>query len=99
MQADVPVGTLVHFLNNTAERWVEQLGILGTIFDLHRVMVHLKAAVRANQFGFIHACVPVGDREFQVVSENIRASSRAMPQSRSHVAIARRFPYRFHTAA
>ena len=82
------VGTRVYFLNNTAEG---RIGIVDVVIDLHRVMIHLSAALRANQF--IHV------RVFPSVSENIRASSRAMPRLRSHVAVDRRFPYRCHTVA
>ena len=96
-QADMPVGTLVHFLNNAVEGWIDQRGIVDAVVDLHRVMVHLKATVRASQFRFIHVRVPADARDFQSVFENIHASFRAVPRSRSHVAVARRFPYRCHT--
>ncbi len=99
-QADVPaVGTCVYFLNNTFERGIDQRRIVDAVVDLHRVMVHLSAALGANQFGFIHGRVPADARDFQFVSENIRASSRAMLRSRSHAAVARRFPYRCRKVA
>ena len=48
-QADVPaVGTCVYFLNNTFERGIDQRGIIDVVIDLHRVMVHFSAALRAN---------------------------------------------------
>ena len=91
-QANVPaVGARVYFLNNTTEGRIYHRGIVDAVVDLHRVMVHLSATLRANQF--IHV------RVFPSVSENIRASSRAMPRLRSHVAVDRRFPYRCHTVA
>ena len=34
---------------------VADLGIVDSVVHLHRVMIHLSATVRANQFGFRHA--------------------------------------------
>jgi len=40
----------VYFLNNTTEGRIDHRGIVDTVVDLHRVMVHLGAALGANQF-------------------------------------------------
>ena len=73
-QADVAaVGTRVYFLNHTTEGRIDHRGIVDAVVDLHCVMVHLGAALGANQF--IH------DSDFQSVSENICANSRAMLRS------------------
>jgi hypothetical protein len=65
--------------------------IFNPVINLHRVVIHLSAAVRANQLRFIHR---VHDSDSRAVPENIFANSQAMLQSRSHVASNRRFPYR-----
>jgi len=42
------------FLNNSAKNRIDQSWIVGAVVDLHGVMIHFNAAVRANQLRFIH---------------------------------------------
>ena len=69
----------MRFLNNAAEGWIDQSGIVDAVVDLHGVMVHLSSAVRANHLWSIHCLFPLR-RDVLSVFENILANSRAMPR-------------------
>ena len=47
------------FLHHAAEGRIDQRGIIHAVVDLHRVMIHLGAAVRADHFVFVHSYVPL----------------------------------------